>query len=443
MVVAVDVPGRSGWPLEDRLAELCDLVRSAGGQVVDAITQRRDSPDPATVVGRGKLEALRLACEEAAADLVVVDRELSPAQARNLERALGVRVIDRTQLILDIFAQRAQSREGKLQVELAQLTYLLPRLTGRGTSLSRLGGGIGTRGPGETKLETDRRRIRVRIQHLRHQLAEVARRRGQLRRRRRLHQFPAVVLVGYTNAGKSTLFERLTGSPTLVADRLFATLDPMTRRLALPGGDVALLTDTVGFIHELPHDLVAAFRATLEEVAEADLLLHVVDASHPQAEARYEAAVRVLEQLGAADRPSITVWNKVDRLPPGAAAAPVRGGDRAVAVSAVTGQGLEELKQTIADALRRRYVRARWVVPYAAAHLVSELHGHGRVLRLEYAPDGIHAEAELRPHVAARLERRLRRSAPSGARAPGTATASPTASRAPAPPAGREKLTNT
>lgn len=421
MVVGVDVPGRASWPLEDRLAELCDLVHSAGGVVVDTVTQRRDAPDPATVVGRGKLEELRLACAAAQADLVVVDRELTPAQARNLERALGVRVIDRTQLILDIFAQRAQTREGKLQVELAQLTYLLPRLVGRGSSLSRLGGGIGTRGPGETKLETDRRRIRVRIQHLRRQLADVAQRRGRLRRRRRVQQFPAVVLVGYTNAGKSTLFERLTGQQAFVADQLFATLDPTTRRLALPGGDVALLTDTVGFIHDLPHQLVAAFRATLEEVAEADLLLHVVDASHPLAEARLEAALRVLEQLGAAERPTLTVLNKVDRLPAGTLPAWMQRLPGAVPVSALTGQGLEALREAIAEVLGRRYALAELTIPYAQAHLLAELHGGGRVLRVEYAADGIRVAAELRPHVLARVRRRLaeateRRSAAGGSR---------------------------
>jgi GTP-binding protein HflX len=313
---------------------------------------------------------------------------------RNLEEELGVRVIDRTQLILDIFARRARTREGKLQVELAQLEYLYPRLTGRGTELSRLGGGIGTRGPGETKLETDRRRIKRRITDLRRELDEVRRHRALLRTRRQGVPLTLVSLVGYTNAGKSTLLNALTGAGVPAEDKLFATLDPTTRRLVLPNNEVVLLTDTVGFIRRLPHHLVAAFRATLEEVTEADLLLHVVDVSNPDYPDQVKAVEDVLASLGAGEKPAILVFNKVDRLN---AEEPwlVPAGRPAVAVSALTGQGLDELRRLIMEVLRDQRVRREFLVPYRRGDVLNLLYEKGEVLRREDTPAGVLLEVEL------------------------------------------------
>ncbi|HXF82747.1 MAG TPA: GTPase HflX, partial [bacterium] len=306
-------PGR-----DPEMEELARLAEAAGAVVVGTLVQHRTRPVPATFLGRGKVEELRALCRRVGADLVIADHELTPVQQRNLEDALGIKVIDRTALVLDIFARRAQTHEGRLQVELAQMTYLLPRLTGRGTALSRLGGGIGTRGPGETKLEVDRRRIRRRITDLRRQIAEIRRTRALQRAARREAQFPTVALVGYTNAGKSTLLNALTDAGVFVEDKLFATLDPTVRRVTLPNGRPALVVDTVGFISRLPTQLVAAFHATLEEVTEADLLVHVVDGSHPDRRAQMRAVREVLGQLGAADKPTVVAVNKTDLLPPAA-----------------------------------------------------------------------------------------------------------------------------
>ena len=331
------------WEAEDSLAELEQLARSAGARVADATLQERDRLDPRYLIGKGKATEIRGLC--AGVDLVIVDEELSGSQQRNLEQLLGRRVVDRTGLILDIFAQRAQSREGKLQVELAQLDYLLPRLAGAWTHLERLGGGIGTRGPGETQLESDRRRIKTRMAKIRRDLEQVRRHRALLRRPRRKVPFPIVALVGYTNAGKSSLLNALTHSAVTVRDQLFATLDPTLRRLALPGGRVALLSDTVGFIRKIPHQLVAAFQATLEEIQEADVLLHVVDISHPHAQLQQTAVEAVLGDLGLADRPTILVFNKLDRL--GRSPFQWRPGGGRVATSAKTGAGLEDLRREI------------------------------------------------------------------------------------------------
>ncbi|MGB9803089.1 MAG: GTPase HflX [Desulfofundulus sp.] len=347
LLVSLQLPHEKENEVEESLDELARLADTAGARVVGRVVQRSRRPDPATFLGRGKVrDEIAPACRELGVDLVICDQELSPAQVRNLEEALGVRVIDRTQLILDIFARRARTREGKLQVELAQLEYLYPRLTGRGAELSRLGGGIGTRGPGETKLETDRRRIKRRIAELRRKLEEVRRHRTLLRSRRQKAPVTLASLVGYTNAGKSTLLNALTGADVPVEDKLFATLDPTTRRLVLPNKEVVLLTDTVGFIRRLPHHLVAAFRATLEEVTEADLLLHVVDVSSPDYPARIEAVDQVLASLGAREKPTILVLNKIDRL---TAEEPwlVPADRPAVAVSALTGRGLDKLCQAL------------------------------------------------------------------------------------------------
>ncbi|HSB68132.1 MAG TPA: GTPase HflX [Candidatus Methylomirabilis sp.] len=340
-------PRQPRWEAEDSLAELVQLARSAGARVVDTVLQERDRLEPRYLIGKGKAEEVRGRCT--GVDLVIMDEELSGSQQRNLEQLLGRRVVDRTGLILDIFAQRAQSREGKLQVELAQLDYLLPRLAGAWTHLERLGGGIGTRGPGETQLESDRRRIKTRMAKIRKDLEQVRRHRALLRRPRRKVPFPILALVGYTNAGKSALMNALTHADVAVLDRLFATLDPTLRRVILPGDRVALLSDTVGFIRKIPHQLVAAFQATLEEIQEATVLLHVVDVSHPHAQLQQEAVEAVLGELGLADRPTILVFNKIDRLDHAPSA--WRPGSRRVATSAKTGAGLDNLLREIVTCL--------------------------------------------------------------------------------------------
>jgi len=405
VLVAVALPQASGWTVEDRLAELRELALTAGAQVVGQFTQRRSEIDPATYIGKGKAAELAEYCRHWDADLVIFHDDLTPAQMRNLEKILDLPVIDRTQLILDIFAQRAQTREGKLQVELAQLTYNLPRLTGRGQMLSRLGGGIGTRGPGETKLETDRRRIRTRIGDLRRELARVARHRTVMRKQRQTREVPVVALVGYTNAGKSTLFRRLTGSQVLVEDKLFATLDPLTRRVTLPGGGpTVLVTDTVGFIHDLPHHLVAAFRATLEEVVQADVLIHVLDVSHPKAGEMSAAVNTVLYELGAAGKPTITALNKVDRLEGEVPAGLAASLPSPVPISALHGDGVEELLETLARVLAEGRRRVAVTVPYSDLDLLTRAHREGQVLVEDYGPDGVYVEAQVSRALARKME---------------------------------------
>ncbi|HZI81686.1 MAG TPA: GTPase HflX [Vicinamibacterales bacterium] len=336
---------------EVSLAELAGLADAAGATVVLTTVQERPRPDPATFIGRGKVQSLAAACAEADVDVVICDNELSPAQLRHLEDELKCKVLDRTQLILDIFARRARTREGKRQVELAQLKYLLPRLAGSGTALSRLGGGIGTRGPGETKLETDRRRIRARIDALQREIDHVRQRRSQLRERREKRAVPTVALVGYTNAGKTTLFNRLTGERAVASDALFVTLDPLVRQIRLPDSRELLLSDTVGFIDRLPHALVAAFRATLEEVVEADLILHVIDASNPEWERQVAAVERVLEEVGAGDAVAVQVFNKVDAIGDEERRRLRDAHDDAAFISARTGDGVGTLLDRITEAL--------------------------------------------------------------------------------------------
>ncbi len=407
ILIGVELPGESGEDVEESIDELARLADTAGALVVGRLVQKKVRPDAATFLGRGKaLEAARLR-EETGADLVICDRDLSPAQARNLEGIVGARVIDRSGLILDIFACRAKTREGKLQVELAQLNYLLPRLTGRGTELSRLGGGIGTRGPGETKLEVDRRRIRKRIADLRGELEEVRRHREILRRGRRDVPVPQVSIVGYTNAGKSTLLNKLTSAGVLVEDKLFATLDPTTRRLTLPNNETVLLTDTVGFISNLPHHLVAAFRATLEEVVEADVLLHVIDISHPNARQQAETVKNVLASMGAGDKPAITVYNKVD-LVDGDQVPVTDREERPVLISARTGLGLAALLDRIALAVARRRVRRSYFLPYSKSGLIPVLFEKGRVINQVHGPEGVRVEVELEEVWASRVEAVLR-----------------------------------
>lgn len=333
------------------LDELAGLAEAAGASVVLRMLQERPKPDPATFIGAGKVSSLAAACDEADVDVVIFDNELTPAQLRQLEERLERKVIDRTQLILDIFARRARTREGKWQVELAQLKYLLPRLAGSGTALSRLGGGIGTRGPGETKLESDRRRIRVRIQAVQREIDQVRQRRSQLRERRHKQSVPTVALVGYTNAGKTTLFNRLTDETAVASDALFVTLDPLVRRVRLPDNRELLVSDTVGFIDRLPHALVAAFGATLEEVAEADLILLVIDSGSAERE-RHVAAVRnVLEEVGASDVPTLPVYNKIDTITADERRRLREAEPSAALISATSGSGVAELLEIIAARL--------------------------------------------------------------------------------------------
>lgn len=345
------VAASSRGDADHSLDELAGLADAAGARVVLRMLQERPKPDPATFIGAGKVASLAAACDDADVDVVIFDNELSPAQLRQLEERLERKVIDRTQLILDIFARRARTREGKWQVELAQLKYLLPRLVGSSAALSRLGGGIGTRGPGETKLESDRRRIRVRIQAIQREIDQVRQRRSQLRERRHKQSVPTVALVGYTNAGKTTLFNRLTDETAVVSDALFVTLDPLVRRVRLPDNRELLVSDTVGFIDRLPHALVAAFGATLEEVAEADLILHVIDAGSADRERQMAAVRRVLEEVGAAEVPMIAVYNKIDTITPDQRRRLREADPSAALISATTGSGAGELLQMIASRL--------------------------------------------------------------------------------------------
>jgi len=397
---------RRGQEWEESLAELHRLAETAGVEVVGRVTQRRDKPDGAFFVGRGKAREIRQIRGDARAQVLLVDGDLTPTQERNLEEAADTGVVDRTGLILNIFAQRARSREGKIQVELAQLTYLLPRLTGRGTELSRLGGGIGTRGPGETKLETDRRRIRKRLTVLRKQVERIGKRRGMERRRRKESGAPVAALVGYTNAGKSTLMNVLSGAGVFVEDALFATLDPTIRRVRLRDGREVLLADTVGFIRNLPHQLVAAFRATLEEVVAADVLVHVVDASHPQMEEQIEAARRVLVDLECAEKPMVVAFNKCDLVPDRVRLeSRAKREEHAAVISAATGEGLEDLLRLIGERLEQDLVPVELVVPWSAQVLVSEVHTRGRVLAEDYRPEGVALTARVPEDIAERLRR--------------------------------------
>jgi GTP-binding protein HflX len=380
LLVGTGAGTRSTDEAEASLDELSLLADTAGAEPVERVLQRRDTPDPATYIGKGKAEELRALAEALDIDVVIFDDELSPAQQRNLEKLFARDVVDRVALILDIFAQHASSQEGMVQVELAQLRYRLPRLRGRGLALSQQGAGIGTRGPGETQLEVDRRRILRRVTKLEHGLERLAATRATQRKARRRRAMPTVALVGYTNAGKSTLLNRVTEAGVLVEDRLFSTLDPTTRRLRLLGGEIVLLSDTVGFVRRLPHQLVEAFRSTLEEVADADLLLHVVDAGSDEGEAQIEAVHGVLREIGAGNVPELVVVNKVDAADPDTVRALLGAHPGAVSVSALTGEGIDKLLEAVATRLRSLARIIELSVPYGRGDVIAALHREGEVL---------------------------------------------------------------
>ena len=391
-IVGVQLKGEDAWCIDASLDELEELVGTAGGEVAGRGTQRRDKVNAATFIGPGKARGVAEEWREAGVDTVVFDEELSPAQGRNLEKVFECKILDRTALILDIFSQRARTREGKLQVELAQLNHLLPRLTRFWTHLSRQKGGIGMRGgEGESQLEVDRRKVRERIDKIQRDLELVMRHRSVQRTGRKRNQWPLGSLVGYTNAGKSTLFNAITGASTLTEDKLFATLDPMTRRLRLPTNQNVLLSDTVGFIRKLPHDLVDAFKATLEEVIEADLLLHVVDISLPQAQEQIEAVNVVLDELDVADKPMLMVFNKIDRVTaPGLAKRFTDQYPNSIVVSARTGEGFDAFMSELGKQLRPVREMLELRIPHSQPELIAQLHEVGQVLERDYdAPEAV------------------------------------------------------
>lgn len=388
LLAAVDI---GEYDTENSLDELEELAKSAGAQVVGKVIQKKDHPDPATLFGSGRIQEIAEFVKANEVSLVIVDQELSPAQQKNIEKQVDAAIIDRTTLILDIFAQRAKTSEGRLQVELAQLKYRLPRLTGQGTSLSRLGGGIGTRGPGESKLESDKRHIRRRIHALEEQLAELEKRRGLLRKRRKKDDVITVAIVGYTNVGKSTLLNTLTDAGVLAQDMLFATLDPTSRALLLPDGRKVMLVDTVGLVSRLPHHLVEAFKSTLEEAANSDLILNVCDVSSPEFDRQLEITTLLLKDLGAETVPVLTVLNKCDRL----VMPPLSLDKKTAAISAKTGEGLEKLLEKISLNLPETHRRLTLLLPYSEGALASEVRETGKVYTEEFRSDGIYLDANV------------------------------------------------
>ncbi len=391
-VILVGVSFREGDDTDDSMTELAELVETAGAEVVGMTVQGRANIHPGTYVGSGKLQEIRHMISDLQADGVVCDDELSPAQLRNMEKELDCKVIDRTLVILDIFAARASTSEGKIQVELAQLRYRLSRLTGLGTSLSRLGGGIGTRGPGEKKLEMDRRLIKTRISQLKRELEEVRQRREVNRGQRSRSHTKVAAIVGYTNAGKSTLLNRLTGANVLEEDKLFATLDPTTRNLKLDGGQEILLTDTVGFIRKLPHHLIEAFRSTLEEAKYADLIIHVVDVANPQREKQMQIVYETLQNLGVAGKKVITLFNKQDKLQMEEVVKDFKA-DYTLKISAVTGSGLEQVKEVLEEVLREDKQFLEGTFPYDVGGQISAIRKYGELIEEEYRENGIYVRA--------------------------------------------------
>jgi GTP-binding protein HflX len=390
--------------LRDSLEELRELASSAGAKVVDTVTQKLPKPTAPYYIGRGKAESIKDSCQNQQVTSVIFNDELSPAQGRNLENLFARKVLDRTQLILDIFAQRARSREGRLQIELAQLQYLLPRLTRMWHHLSRQTGGIGTRGPGETQLEVDRRRVQERIARLERELEAVRKTRAIQREGRKRHQWPVAAVVGYTNAGKSTLPNLLTGADVVAENKLFATLDPTTRSFVLPNKQRVLLTDTVGFLRKLPHTLIESFKATLEEVSEADLLIHIVDLSHSRVDEQMEAVDGVIKELDAYGKQTLIVFNKIDNLPNGELAdSYLKRFPGNVAISARTGEGVNKLVQVLEDALSSWRLRSRFRIPANESALIAEIHRVGHVLELRYEGSDAVIVAHVPPHLEQKL----------------------------------------
>src|SRR5947209_4705660 len=404
LLIGLEKEGVSKWDLHDSLDELRELANSAGAEVVDTVTQKLPKPTSTLFPYTTLFRSLKPALQDRRVTSVIFDDELSPAQGRNLENLLARKVLDRTQLILVIFAQRARSREGRLQIELAQLQYLLPRLTRMWHHLSRQTGGIGTRGPGETQLEVDRRRVQERIARLERELEAVRKTRAIQRQARKRHQWPVAAVVGYTNAGKSTLLNLLTGADLVAEDKLFATLDPTTRSFVLPNKQRVLLTDTVGFLRKLPHTLIESFKATLEEVSEADLLIHIVDLSHPRVDEQMEAVDAVIKELDAFGKQTLIVFNKIDKLPHRELVEPyLKRFPGSVAISARTGEGVNNLVQALENALASWRLRSRFRIASNESALIAEIHRVGHVLELRYEGNDAVIVAHVPPHLEQKL----------------------------------------
>lgn len=408
VLVGLEQAGVSKWDLKDSLDELRELANSAGAEVVETVTQKLQKPTAPYYIGKGKAELIKDSLQDRQVTSIIFDDELSPAQGRNLETLLARKVIDRTQLILDIFAQRARSREGRLQIELAQLQYLLPRLTRMWNHLSRQTGGIGTRGPGETQLEVDRRRVQERIARLERELESVRKTRAVQREGRKRHQWPVASVIGYTNAGKSTLLNLLTGADVVAENKLFATLDPTTRSFVLPNKQRLLLTDTVGFLRKLPHTLIESFKATLEEVHEADLLIHVVDLSHPRVDEQMEAVDNVVKELDAFGKQTLIVFNKIDSLANRELSESyLKRFPGSVAISARTGENVATLVQALQDALNSWRLRSCFRIPSNESALLAEIHRVGHVLELRYEENDVVIVAHVPPQLGQKLSQFL------------------------------------
>ena len=406
VLVGLEHNGVSRWDLQDSLEELRELAATAGAKVVDTVTQKLDHPTAPYYIGKGKAEEVAARCTETGAGSIIFDDELSPAQGRNLEEVTSKKILDRTQLILDIFARRARSREGRLQIELAQLQYLLPRLTRMWTHLSRQTGGIGTRGPGETQLEVDRRRVQERIARLQKDLEEVRKHRAIQREGRARHQWPVVAIVGYTNAGKSSLLNRLTNAGVIAEDKLFATLDPTTRQFVLPNKLKVLFTDTVGFIRKLPTTVIESFKATLEELKSADLLVHVVDLSHPQWEDHIASTEAVIRELEADGKHTLVVFNKIDRLEnPEAVQAAMARHPNSVAISVKTGENLQEFVEELQNQLSAWRLRQKFRIPQSDSAALAELHRAGHVIDIRYEGDDAFVTAHIPPALETKFAR--------------------------------------
>ncbi len=408
VTVTVDLGMREGpWTPQERAAELRELTASAGAKVIEEFIVRKERIEPAHYIGKGKVEEIAALCADEGIDAVIFNNDLTGTQQRNLEGVIMVKTIDRTQLILDIFARRAHSNEGKVQVELAQLMYLLPRLTGKGIHLSRLGGGIGTRGPGEKKLEVDRRRIRSRIDHLKEELGNLSARRKMMRKKRERFSILSIAIIGYTNAGKSTLLNALTNSKVIVQDKLFSTLDPTVRQFTLPNKQKVLFADTVGFLNDLPHNLVEAFKATLEEVVEADLLLHIVDISHPKAKEQADAVYKVLDEIGASPKPVIVVLNKTDKVENKILIEKAQGFFLdPIPISALKKEGFGELIDRILFYVKRLMADIKMDIPITDSKTLNIIYENGLVTSKVYKDDKVYIEAQVPMRIKELLERK-------------------------------------